>query len=122
MNPTCQRCGNPIPRRTVSIHLSPNAWAQRQYCSVACRRSPHPTRKRNSWNNHNEAFRQHTEGRIEEVEFLLSFGLCAGDIAAKFGILPGSLARWLDRHGRRDLATLFWSRQKRDDTQQRRAA
>lgn len=50
----------------------------------------------------------------EEVEFLTSLGVSRYDIAARFGIKPGSLARALARQGRHDLAAPFWAINQRD--------
>lgn len=41
----------------------------------------------------------HVQARKEDIEFLRENGLTLEAIAAKFGILPASLTRWMYRQG-----------------------
>ena len=90
MTPTCQACGQPIPRTVVS---SSAVWKSRVFCSMACRRKL--------------ACKAATVGRVQEVERLLAWGESPYQIATQLGLRPHSLGRWLQRHGRPDLARNF---------------
>lgn len=103
----CITCGAPIPRNVIG---SKEAYGRRKFCNMECRRNyPRPV----TWNTRNNAATSHTQGRIEDVEFLLEDD-APERIATRMGLRAATLARWLDRHDRRDLARPFYRAAQRE--------
>ena len=96
--PTCQTCGQPIPS---CVRDSYTAWQRRKFCNMDCRRG---------CSNRSRCTITYTAtaGRLEEVERLLAIGLQPHQVAAELGLSARSLGRWLQRHGRPDLARPFY--------------
>ena len=103
--PICLSCGGPIPS---TIRPSVRAWQRRKFCDMTCRRAYRPNHTGPAWNSRNEKCSTRTRGRIEDVEWLLSAGEAPERVAARLGLRPHTLARWLERHDRRDLARPFY--------------
>ena len=89
--PTCLTCTKPIPRSVVTSTV---VWEQRKFCDWGCRRKLASTST--------------TCGRVEDVEWLLSAGEAPNQVAVRLGLRAHSLGRWLERHGRPDLARPFY--------------
>jgi len=88
----CERCGEEF----VNKH-------SRRFCSQECYIG-------SSWTN--------AAGRVDDVDFLMQAGEAPEQITARLGTAAGTLARYLFRHDRPDLARPFW----RLDASERRAA
>lgn len=80
----CRHCGAAIP---PIIGETYGAWVERYFCD--------------------RRICQRIEGRLDDVSWLLEQGESPAQVAARLAFSPRSLARWLWRHGERQLASRF---------------
>lgn len=109
----CICCGatffrSPNPRRN---------WRERKYCSLECHRSRGSKATCVVCEKQlNESRRKYcssecmvtNRGRLADILMLVDAGESPFQIANKLGVQVSSVGRYLDRHGRRDLAREFY--------------
>ena len=90
---TCDHCAGTLQRRPSENRRD---WEARRFCCITCR------------NRHVSANgRRETEGRYEDLVWLLECGESLHRIPDRLGTTPLALSRWLRRNGHPQLAARF---------------
>ena len=101
---TCAQCGEQLVRKH---NERPAKFAGRQHCNIVCanRAKPRPTPRERDGVPIGSTSR--TDGRYEDLTWLLESGEPLHRIPARLGTTPLALSRWLRRNGHPQLAARF---------------